>query len=414
MSVILSILAAGSLPALIFGAPVPSLLSRDVAVADVQSLQIRSETAYTTLFGGDGSTSDGWPSMDSWVSSFDEMFDSNKPLMASGCSNLGDGANDSDDEINDLYNAIKSVSASSNVDARFILAIVMQESKGCVRVHTTNYGVRNPGLMQSHNGQGTCNPGTPVSPCPADEITQMIKDGTMGTADGDGLQQLLAQAASEYKASGAQAYYLAARMYNSGSINADGNLGDTSATACYATDVANRLLGWAGGNTPCQSDVISTLNHAEVISGGGSSGSTTTTPASVTSATAPATSVTVSPDPATTTAPTETTPAASPTTTSSTTTTVSSTAVATLTTTVATPASATPAAAASSTATVLGPKYPGAISTCKQWILVVSGDYCIEVENDVKISASQFLDWNPGLDAACSNLWLGYEYCIDA
>lgn len=33
----------------------------------------------------------------------------------------------------------------------------MQESGGCVRAPTTNWGVRNPGLMQDHNGVGTRN-----------------------------------------------------------------------------------------------------------------------------------------------------------------------------------------------------------------------------------------------------------------
>ena len=47
----------------------------------------------------------------------------------------------------------------------------MQESKGCVRAPTTNNGVRNPGLMQSHNGRGTCNEGGNVkNPCPASEV----------------------------------------------------------------------------------------------------------------------------------------------------------------------------------------------------------------------------------------------------
>ena len=46
---------------------------------------------------------------------------------------------------------------ATGVDHRFILAVIMQESGGCVRAPTTNYGVRNPGLMQDHNGSGTCN-----------------------------------------------------------------------------------------------------------------------------------------------------------------------------------------------------------------------------------------------------------------
>lgn len=402
---ILQILAAGSLPALIFGAPVPSLLSRDVAVADVQSLQIRSSSSYT-LFGGDGTTAAGWPSTNDWVATYDEMFEANKATMSASCSSYG-FENDSEDEINDINNAIKSVSASSGVDARFILAIVMQESTGCVRVGGTNNGVFNPGLMQSHNGKGTCNTGTPLSPCPSSEITQMIEDGTTGTADGDGLNQLLDQAVSKYGATDATKYYIAARMYNSGSLASDGNLGQGGATACYASDIANRLLGWSTGTSSCSQAAVEFLTHSQgtFVSGNDGSASSTTTTEPVASATAPAVSVTVSLEPTATAAPTatptDTTPVAPPTTTTTTTPPPAATSAAT-------------SSTSSATTTLLGPVYPGAVSTCQQWTLVVSGDYCLEVENDVGISASQFMDWNPGLDAACSNLWLGYEYCVKA
>jgi hypothetical protein len=73
MSVIPFILAAGSLPSLISGAPVPYLHSRDVAGATtVHSFAERSSSAYT-VFGGNGQVSDGWPSIDNWLSSFDDM-----------------------------------------------------------------------------------------------------------------------------------------------------------------------------------------------------------------------------------------------------------------------------------------------------------------------------------------------------
>lgn len=116
------------------------------------------------------------------------MWNNNQVLITQSCEQFSQ-ANDSPDEIADLQNAILAVSASSGVDSRFILAVVMQESKGCVRVWTTNYGVQNPGLMQDHNGSGTCNSGTSTSsgdvqdPCPAREITQMITDGTEGMPD---------------------------------------------------------------------------------------------------------------------------------------------------------------------------------------------------------------------------------------
>ena len=75
------------------------------------------------------------------------------------------------------------MSAQYKVDNRFVLAIIMQESGGCVRAPTSNFGVRNPGLMQDHDGQGTCNPvpnhpEKALNPCPQSQINQMIKDGS--------------------------------------------------------------------------------------------------------------------------------------------------------------------------------------------------------------------------------------------
>jgi len=86
---------------------------------------------------------------------------------------------DSDDEIQSLQDAINQVAQETFVDHRFILAVVLQESNGCVRVHTTGNGVVNPGLMQSHNGPGSCNNnGWVQTPCPDSEILQMIEDGS--------------------------------------------------------------------------------------------------------------------------------------------------------------------------------------------------------------------------------------------
>jgi hypothetical protein len=86
--------------------------------------------------------------------------------------------------------AIEQVAATTGVDHRFILAIILQESGGCVRVPTSNYGVRNPGLMQDHNGYYTCNSDLTDEidyPCSQDTITGMVSEGTAGTDDGDGL-----------------------------------------------------------------------------------------------------------------------------------------------------------------------------------------------------------------------------------
>lgn len=203
------------------------------------------EDAYI-FYKGDGSVGAGWPAADKWVS-FSDMFEANKAVMKTSCSSIFQLEDNTDEEISAIQSSIDSVAEATKVDHRFILAVIMQESKGCVRVKTTNYGVNNPGLMQDHDGVASCNDGTPISPCPADTITQMISEGTGGTAKGDGLAQLVNQAGDKE----VSAFYKASRMYNSGSIDPSGDLGAGIATHCYASDVANRLTGWVQAETAC-------------------------------------------------------------------------------------------------------------------------------------------------------------------
>lgn len=190
--------------------------------------------------------------------------------MQESCENNWQVPNDSANEIADMKAAIKDIGTAQGVDPRFILAIIMQESNGCVRVITTNYGVRNPGkricsrsritsfsvtkfslsgLMQDHNGNGTCNDaGVVQNPCPEAEIYQMIEDGTAGTSSGDGLVQCLA----ETGVTDVSKYYRAARIYNGGIGGYNANdLGTGCCTLCYSSDIANRLVGWSTGVSQC-------------------------------------------------------------------------------------------------------------------------------------------------------------------
>ena len=199
--------------------------------------------AYIKVFLGDGEPSAGWPDVSQW-NDFDSMWSANlKNVISQSCTQFGQD-NNSDQESADLKSAIESVAQSSGIDERFILAIVMQESDGCVHAPTTNYGVINPGLMQSHDGSHSC---YNVSPCPSSEIVGMIQDGTLGTSSGPGLKQDIASSG----ASDVSQYYKAARIYNSGSIASSGLLQDGIATHCYCSDIANRLLGWSDGPSSC-------------------------------------------------------------------------------------------------------------------------------------------------------------------
>ena len=135
---------------------------------------------------------------------------------------------DSDAEIQHIKNAIETVARETGFDVRAILCIIMQESGGNVRVVTTNNGVVNPGIMQSHNGV-SFNPSDP-----AGSILRMVKDGVTGTASGPGLKQLLDQYHN---------YYEAFRAYNSGSVDKRDLNNALGATGHYVKNTANRLMG---------------------------------------------------------------------------------------------------------------------------------------------------------------------------
>ena len=277
--------------------------------------------------------------------------------MQSSCSQWS-VPNDSASEINDIYNSIQTVASQTGIDARFILAIMMQESNGCVRAPTTNWGVRNPGLMQDHNGAATCNENGVQNPCPSSTITQMILDGAAGTSSGDGLKQCLAESG----ATDVSMYYKAARIYNSGSITAGGNLGGGVATHCYASDVANRLTGWITAARTCSEATIGSMTGTAAPGGNENTGTPVTTPVTTGGNTGGNTGGTT------------------------------------------TVGNLSPSAQ----------EAPGASASCKGWYTVQSGDYCSVVEQKFGITMAQLMSWNTQLSSDCSNLWLGYSYCVSA
>lgn len=77
-------------------------------------------------------------------------------------------------------------------------------------------------------------------------IFDMVQDGVQGTASGDGLVMVL----NYYNNT-----YAAARGYNSGIMPTSGNLSEAlGATACYVSDLANRLTGWSNATTGCHEE----------------------------------------------------------------------------------------------------------------------------------------------------------------
>ena len=75
-----------------------------------------------------------------------------------------------------------------------------------------------------------------------------------GTDDGHGFASDINAQSTVDGIEYAEAYYRAARQYNSGDIDTSGDLGKGSATHCYASDMANRLVGWTDSKSACTLD----------------------------------------------------------------------------------------------------------------------------------------------------------------
>jgi hypothetical protein len=282
-----------------------------------------------------------------------------QPMLFSSCKQYaGQPENNSEQEVKQIEAALSKVAAESGLDQRYLLAIMMQESKGCVRAPTTNYGQENPGLFQSFNGQGSCNRDNVnfKTPCPESDILLMVREGA-GIGRPFGLMQAMQQAGANDDSK----YYKAARIYNSGSIAASGNLGDGIATHCYASDIANRLVGWPNDDahkSACQEHAIGGVQGGNSAYdgpeyGNGNQGNT---------------------DPPKPKPNTPNTPSNPP------------------------PTNNNPNA----------PKADGAVGNCKKWHTVKQGDHC----SNLPVSFDTLRKLNTKLDGTCSNLWLGYAYCI--
>ncbi|KIW18037.1 hypothetical protein PV08_02324 [Exophiala spinifera] len=235
--------------------PGSGLLKLEGALAtkqiDLANGRVSAPDVYT-FYSGDGSVEAGWPPMSQWLS-YDALLHNVKPYIGQNCINNVPG--NTPDETTQVLDSIITIANETDVDPRFILAVVMQESNGCVRVATTAVSNANPGLMQSYEGKASCDMnGVPVSPCPQASIYQMIVDGTAAQVDGPTLINALNKAQQLADCEPAQAFYRASRLYNSGlnSLQTSLDLGsETSGTRCYASDIANRLTGWVNGATVC-------------------------------------------------------------------------------------------------------------------------------------------------------------------
>jgi hypothetical protein len=82
----------------------------------------------------------------------------------------------------------------------------------------------------------------------------MITDG-VGLTTGDGLKQTVQRSG----ATDVSKYYKGAVLYNSGVLPESGNLGQGRSNPCYASDIANRVMGWVDDQSPCDRETIGDL-----------------------------------------------------------------------------------------------------------------------------------------------------------
>lgn len=60
-----------------------------------------------------------------------------------------------------------------------------------------------------------------------------------------------------------------------------------------------------------------------------------------------------------------------------------------------------------------GPTKNGSSLCCRKWHTCVEGDTCQSINNDAGITYNEFRAWNPEVNRKCTNLWVGYSYCVD-
>ncbi|KAF1941894.1 hypothetical protein EJ02DRAFT_434420 [Clathrospora elynae] len=58
------------------------------------------------------------------------------------------------------------------------------------------------------------------------------------------------------------------------------------------------------------------------------------------------------------------------------------------------------------------PTQPGSLCSCKQWYFPAGGEYCYDIQQKFKISATQFNAWNPSVGSTCGGLWKDTYVCV--
>lgn len=171
-----------------------------------------------------------YPSPAEWLS-WDMLWDLNREQILS--SNRGDTYLQ-----HYVQESILQVARDADVDPRFILAVVMQESKGFADTECVGTTPR-CGIMHAPKGSRFDQSDARFS------VERMIRDGVQGTAKrGPGLADLLKGRPRLANVPSGN-WYALARAYNSGAVGKYLDVVSRGQPG-YVNDIANRLQGWNG------------------------------------------------------------------------------------------------------------------------------------------------------------------------
>lgn len=206
-----------------------------------------------TRFIGDGGLIGGsdpdtyWPLKNLWIT-LDDMVAMNRKVMLESCAQYSVESNN-DTDINNLRDMIMEVSHDKMVDATFILAIVLQESQGCVRRPnaTSKEGLSTLNGVLLGKGTAKCEG---LAACQRSTIREMLENGGSGVPESD-LRSLVAaiEKNTDHNPQHSLNYYRAAYVYSTAVANIPARFEDAIPRHCYVSDVANRLVGWVGHNS---------------------------------------------------------------------------------------------------------------------------------------------------------------------
>lgn len=200
----------------------------------------------TSFYHCAGPSISAYPPQDQWLS-WPDLWTINAPVITK--------ANGGDTYTTQIQSAVTSVAAQSKIDARLILAIIMQESSGNLNVPCSGPTNQDCGLMQIRGGSTYAS---------SKNITLMVEEGVFGTShpspgylDYFNADPSLSWIDFAAAGVGAGDPYAAAHVYNVGGLSSSDltQAPGWGGPNAYANDVVSRLMGWSGEQGGCEASL---------------------------------------------------------------------------------------------------------------------------------------------------------------